>query len=79
MHTNTYTITHAYPVYLHVWCPQVSRVNHTGDWGTQFGMLITHMKTEYPDLFTNPPNIQDLTTYTTAPRFESPLHPTRAP
>ena len=32
-----------------------------GDWGTQFGMLITHMKTEYPDVLNNPPNIQDLT------------------
>ena len=39
----------------------VHRTNHVGDWGTQFGMLITHMKEEYPDLLTNPPNITDLT------------------
>eukprot|EP00606_Chrysophyceae_sp_TOSAG23-5_P000050 GSChrysophyteH2.ASY1.ANO1.35.1 assembled CDS len=39
----------------------VHRTNHVGDWGTQFGMLITHMKEQYPDLLTNPPNITDLT------------------
>eukprot|EP00605_Chrysophyceae_sp_TOSAG23-4_P000142 GSChrysophyteH1.ASY1.ANO1.164.1 assembled CDS len=39
----------------------VERTNHVGDWGTQFGMLITHMKETYPDLLTNPPNITDLT------------------
>ena len=42
---------------------EVSRVNHTGDWGTQFGMLITHMKRDHPDFQTNPPNIQDLTKF----------------
>jgi arginyl-tRNA synthetase len=39
----------------------VSRVNHVGDWGTQFGMLITFLQEEYPDILTNPPNISDLT------------------
>lgn len=39
----------------------VSRVNHVGDWGTQFGMLITYLQEEYPDILTNPPNISDLT------------------
>lgn len=39
----------------------VHRVNHVGDWGTQFGMLITYLLEEYPDILTNPPNISDLT------------------
>jgi arginyl-tRNA synthetase len=39
----------------------VQRVNHVGDWGTQFGMLITYLKEVYPDILTNPPNISDLT------------------
>lgn len=24
--------------------PDVLRINHVGDWGTQFGMLIAHLK-----------------------------------
>jgi arginyl-tRNA synthetase len=28
----------------------VLRLNHVGDWGTQFGMLITHLFDRYPDL-----------------------------
>ncbi|MCS6959474.1 MAG: arginine--tRNA ligase [Pseudanabaenaceae cyanobacterium SKYGB_i_bin29] len=27
---------------------QVLRLNHVGDWGTQFGMLITHLKEAFP-------------------------------
>jgi arginyl-tRNA synthetase len=39
----------------------VMRINHVGDWGTQFGMLISYLQDEYPDILTNPPNISDLT------------------
>eukprot|EP00602_Paraphysomonas_sp_CaronLab_P009175 CAMPEP_0185032088 /NCGR_PEP_ID=MMETSP1103-20130426/19934_1 /TAXON_ID=36769 /ORGANISM="Paraphysomonas bandaiensis, Strain Caron Lab Isolate" /LENGTH=668 /DNA_ID=CAMNT_0027567849 /DNA_START=348 /DNA_END=2351 /DNA_ORIENTATION=+ len=39
----------------------VMRINHVGDWGTQFGMLITYLQEEYPDIVSNPPNISDLT------------------
>ena len=41
----------------------VDRVNHVGDWGTQFGMLIQYLKVEFPDFTTNQPNITDLTTF----------------
>lgn len=41
----------------------VQRVNHVGDWGTQFGMLIQYLKEEYPDFHGNIPNITDLTAF----------------
>ena len=40
---------------------EVSRINHVGDWGTQFGMLIRHILDEYPDIENSPPDISDLT------------------
>jgi len=42
---------------------EVHRINHVGDWGTQFGMLILYMKEAYPDFLNSPPNISDLTTF----------------
>ena len=46
---------------------KVHRVNHVGDWGTQFGMLIQYLKEEYPDVASNAntelPNITDLTEF----------------
>jgi arginyl-tRNA synthetase len=43
----------------------VLRINHLGDWGTQFGMLITHLKQAYPDALTtaNALALGDLTTF----------------
>ena len=38
----------------------VLRLNHVGDWGTQFGMLIAHLKDEYPDFVKTSPPISDL-------------------
>ena len=38
----------------------VLRLNHVGDWGTQFGMLIAHLKNVFPDFATKPPPIADL-------------------
>ena len=35
-------------------------MNHVGDWGTQFGMLIGHLKNVFPDYATKPPPIGDL-------------------
>eukprot|EP01055_Gregarina_sp_Pseudo9_P000206 Gregarina_sp_Pseudo_9__205@NODE_1133_length_1853_cov_8_890849_g1060_i0_p1_GENE_NODE_1133_length_1853_cov_8_890849_g1060_i0NODE_1133_length_1853_cov_8_890849_g1060_i0_p1_ORF_typecomplete_len611_score164_26tRNAsynt_1d/PF00750_19/2_2e117DALR_1/PF05746_15/1_5e30Arg_tRNA_synt_N/PF03485_16/1e10tRNAsynt_1e/PF01406_19/0_028tRNAsynt_1/PF00133_22/1_5tRNAsynt_1/PF00133_22/79TetR_C_30/PF17939_1/0_34_NODE_1133_length_1853_cov_8_890849_g1060_i0201816 len=42
---------------------KVTRINHLGDWGTQFGMLIEHLQTTYPDYETSPPNLSDLNTF----------------
>lgn len=38
----------------------VLRLNHVGDWGTQFGMLIAHLKDTFPDYLTVSPPISDL-------------------
>ena len=46
---------------------KVHRVNHVGDWGTQFGMLIQYLREEYPDVVGQDtgelPNITDLTVF----------------
>jgi len=39
---------------------EVHRLNHVGDWGTQFGMLIEYMKEKFPDFQNNLPEISDL-------------------
>lgn len=38
----------------------VLRINHVGDWGTQFGMLIAHLQDLFPDYLTQSPPIGDL-------------------
>ncbi|HIK55312.1 MAG TPA: arginine--tRNA ligase [Synechococcales cyanobacterium M55_K2018_004] len=43
----------------------VLRLNHVGDWGTQFGMLITYLREAYPEALTtaNALALGDLTTF----------------
>ncbi len=38
----------------------VLRVNHVGDWGTQFGMLTTMIFDEFPDFAAKKPNLGEL-------------------
>ena len=48
----------------------VKRVNHLGDWGTQFGMLIAHMEEAYPDYKVNLPVLSDLQTFYKAAKIK---------
>ncbi|KYN19971.1 Arginyl-tRNA synthetase, cytoplasmic, partial [Trachymyrmex cornetzi] len=41
----------------------VLRLNHVGDWGTQFGMLIAHLQDKFPNYLTITPPIEDLQTF----------------
>ncbi|KAI0217817.1 Arginine--tRNA ligase, cytoplasmic [Lamellibrachia satsuma] len=38
----------------------VVKLNHLGDWGTQFGMLITHLQQKFPNYLNESPPIGDL-------------------
>ena len=37
-----------------------TRLNHVGDWGTQFGMLVAHLRDKFPDYTSVSPPIGDL-------------------
>ncbi|CAL8268578.1 unnamed protein product [Merluccius merluccius] len=39
---------------------EVLRLNHVGDWGTQFGMLIAHLQDKFPNYLSASPPIGDL-------------------
>eukprot|EP00371_Babesia_bovis_P001154 XP_001609801.1 arginyl-tRNA synthetase [Babesia bovis T2Bo] len=41
----------------------VLRINHLGDWGTHFGMLVEYMLAKHPDFMTNVPSISDFTQF----------------
>lgn len=41
----------------------VLRLNHVGDWGTQFGMLIAHLQEKFPDYLSVSPPIADLQSF----------------
>ncbi|CAD5212107.1 unnamed protein product [Bursaphelenchus okinawaensis] len=38
----------------------VLRLNHVGDWGTQFGMLIAHLQDKFPNFAKETPPLKDL-------------------
>ena len=42
---------------------EVIRVNHVGDWGTQFGMLLAHLFEKFPNYQTSMPSIEDLQSF----------------
>lgn len=42
---------------------KVLRLNHVGDWGTQFGMLIAHLEDRFPNFAQVSPPISDLQTF----------------
>lgn len=41
----------------------VLRINHVGDWGTQFGMLIAHLQDKFPNFLKESPPISDLQSF----------------
>ncbi|KPM09346.1 arginine-tRNA ligase, cytoplasmic-like protein [Sarcoptes scabiei] len=42
---------------------KIVRINHIGDWGTQFGMLLAHLSESYPDFRDKPPSIENLQSF----------------
>lgn len=42
---------------------EVMRINHVGDWGTQFGMLIANLQELYPDYLVNKPHLTEIESF----------------
>ena len=42
---------------------EVLRINHVGDWGTQFGMLLAHLEDRFPNFAEETPPIGDLQSF----------------
>lgn len=53
----------------------VMRVNHVGDWGTQFGMLINHLKEKYPNFLSEMPQLSDLNEFYKAAKKRFDMEP----
>lgn len=55
----------------------VLRLNHVGDWGTSFGMLIAHLKEKHPDVLrgTQSASLQDLVRWYKEAKAEFDLNP----
>lgn len=58
-------------------CHPVERVNHVGDWGTQFGMLLAYIEEHDPDVLNNPDSfhVKDLEVFYRAAKQEFDSHP----
>ena len=60
------SIQNSYSLYFQIYelllfSPQYSnRLNHVGDWGTQFGMLIANLMEKFPNYKSVSPPIEDL-------------------
>lgn len=54
---------------------EVARVNHLGDWGTQFGMLLCYLADKYPNWETSAPDISDLEGFYKAAKKEFDANP----
>lgn len=51
------------PLHISLSSLQVLRLNHIGDWGTQFGMLIAHLFDRFPNFQQETPAIGDLQSF----------------
>lgn len=51
------------------------RLNHVGDWGTQFGMLIAHLQDKFPNYLTVSPPISDLQAFYKVRATTLPIQP----
>lgn len=54
---------------------RLPRLNHVGDWGTQFGMLIAHLQDKFPNYLTVSPPIGDLQAFYKVRATALPIQP----